>query len=223
MLIKSIFAFLLVVITTLPSVWYHGRMTNRWSDNEIADFHSTRIHSVPLKVGEWRVVDEGTPLPDYAITELGVHSHFNRIYENDTGDRVSALVMVGDAGPLSRHPVEICYGNRAKRLVHSFDYTVERESVPQEFTICRYEPKSVLEDKFFVAYSYCYDDEWKTPTAPRYEYGGKPVLYKMQVLTNAGETPDRVAPTYLLDFIEKFSAVVWRERPQQERSTTDNG
>ena len=90
---------------------------------------------------------------------------------------------------------------------------VERDYVKQEFNIHRYEPKSVLEDEFFVAYGYCYDDVWKTPTAPRYEYGGKPVLYKMQVLTNAGETPDRETPAYLLDFIEKFSAVVWRNEP----------
>ena len=213
MLFKSIFAFLMVAATTLPAVWYHGRTTNRWFNNEIADFHASEIQSIPREIAEWRVVDEGPSLPDYATVELGVHAHFNRIYENDVGDRVAALVMIGDAGPLSRHPVEICYGNRAKRLVHSFGMAVERDYVKQEFNIHRYEPKSVLEDEFFVAYGYCYDDVWKTPTAPRYEYGGNPVLYKMQVLTNAGETPDRETPAYLLDFIEKFSAVVWRNEP----------
>ena len=211
MVFRNVIAFILVAATTLPAAWYHGHVTNRWSDNEMIEFHSRELPLVPRKFDQWRVVDEGQPLDQYVIDELGVHAHFNRIYENDTGDRVTALVMVGEAGPLVRHPIEICYGNRAKKLVNSVDLSIGDSDPPQQFNIRRYEPKSVLEDEFYVAYAFCYDNSWQIPTVPRYEYGGKPVLYKMQVLTNAGDTPERESPAYLIDFIEKFSNVVWRQ------------
>ncbi|MCA9218441.1 MAG: exosortase-associated EpsI family protein [Planctomycetales bacterium] len=207
--LKSLSAVVLVAAATVASTWYHGVITNRWSGNNAVETHAEQLKTVPQRFAEWRLVDEGEPLSDYVLNELGVAAHFNRVYENDTGNRVTALVMVGHAGPLVRHPVEICYGNRARKLVHGYRLTLDRGETPQRFNVRRYEPKSPLEDEFYVAYGYCYENRWDVPDAPRYEYADKPVMYKMQVLTVAGDTPERESPPYLLDFIEKFSAIVW--------------
>jgi hypothetical protein len=208
---KHLLAFIVVAGLTIPAALLHGRMTNRWFNNDILQVHSQNLSNVPLKFAEWRVVDEGEPLTESVQKELGVHAHFNRVYENDTGDRVTALVMVGEAGPLVRHPVEICYGNRAKNLVNKYDMDFEKNGVQQKVKISRYKPKSALEDEFYVAYAFCFDNEWDTPDIPRFEYGGRPVLYKLQVLTNAKQTPAFEYPEYLREFVEQFSVSIWHQ------------
>lgn len=207
---KHFLAFAVVTCLTVPSALFHGQVTNRWDNNEALRYHSVSLTQVPHGFAEWRVVDEGEPLTERVQAELGVHSHFNRVYENDTGDRVTALVMVGEAGPLVRHPVEICYGNRAEKLVNKYDLDFERDGVVHKVNVRRYQPKSALEDEFYVAYAFCFDDKWDTPDIPRLDYGGKPVLYKLQVLTNAKQTPEFEFPTYLREFVEQFSVLLWQ-------------
>ena len=208
MFFKCIFAFLLVTATTLPSVWYHGRMTSRWSANEVVAFHANEIKSVPREFAEWRLVDEGEPLADYVTTELGIHGYFNRIYENDTGDRVTALLMVGDAGPLVRHPVEICYGNKAKKLVHSVDLKIGHGNAPKEFGVRRYEPKSALEDEFYVAFSFCYDDIGKHPPCRDTNTVENPCCTNCRYLrTHAilqNENPRHISSTSSKSFLPSF-------------------
>jgi hypothetical protein len=87
----------------------------------------------------------------------------------------------------------------------------EKQGVLQKVKIRRYRPKSALEDEFYVAYAFCFDNVWSSPDIPRIEYGGKPVLYKMQVLTNAKQTPTFEYPVYLREFVEQFSTVVWHQ------------
>lgn len=208
---KYLFALFGVAALTVPTAILHGHMASRWFNNETLQSHADQLADVPLRFAEWRVVDQGEPLTESVQKELGVRAHFNRVYENDTGDRVTALVMVGSAGPLVRHPIEICYGNRAKKLVNMYDMDFEAAGVTHRINVRRYQPKSALEDEFYVAYSFCFDNVWDAPDLPRVTYGGRPVLYKMQVLTNAKQTPAFEYPAYLQDFIEQFSANVWHQ------------
>lgn len=208
----QLIALAAIAAITIPPAVIHGKLSNRWQSNTALEFHSKAIEQVPTKVAEWRVIDESNFLTEPVKKELGIHGYFHRIYENDTGEQVNALVMVGEAGPLIRHPVEVCYGNRAKMLVNSYDVDFEQGTAEHRFNVFRYQPKSALEDEFYVAYAFCYDDQWDTPNLPRIKYGGKPLIYKMQVLTNAGSVPPYEVPEHLKDFVKQFSAVVWRKQ-----------
>jgi hypothetical protein len=206
--IKGIASVLLVALLTLPAAIIHGRLTNRWQQETSIVEHASRIDQIPMQLDEWRLVDELPELSSTIQKELGIRAHVNRVYENDTGKRVTVLVMIGESGPLVRHPIEICYGNRAKQLVSSHDLIFESEPVAKTFKVQRYEPKSVTEDEFYVAYAFCSEGSWNAPNSPRMAYGGKPVLYKMQVLTNAESTPPDQVPEHLREFVERFATVV---------------
>jgi hypothetical protein len=206
---RPIACVLIVAAPTIAAALVHGRLTNRWENGTTIEQHAARIKTIPAQVGEWRQVMDLRPLDQPVQRELGVRAHINRVYENDTGKRITVLVMVGQPGPLVRHPIEICYGNRAKRLISTNLLTFGHEADRHNFKVQRYEPKSVTEDEFYVAYGFCRDGTWDVPASPRMAYGGARVLYKMQVLTHAESiSPDQV-PEHLSEFVQQFSISVW--------------
>lgn len=172
-----------VVLTIVPAV-IHGSYSNRWGQPEEQVTAAAAIDTFPKQLGNWVAVGEAEPLSSRVQQELGLVGYVSRVYRNPRTQNIAqVLLMVGDAGPLVRHPPEICYGNRANELRGESEQHVPAagDRAPSEFRVLNYEPNSTLAQPFRVAYAWSSDGGWKVPSLPRIAFGGKPVLYKVQI------------------------------------------
>jgi hypothetical protein len=192
----------LSTMITLPVAWIQGSRLYRWGiSDELLD-HAARLAEVPDRVGKWVKTADGPPLSPDVIKQLEVQGVLHRVYENEsTGQRVTLLLLVGPAGPLVRHPAEICYGNRGNRLLHNRLIDIPLASEAARLRLLAFESSTVVANDFFVAYGFGDDGHWDNPSSPRLAYAAKPLLYKIQVLTECETETSLDNPQGLVDFI----------------------
>jgi hypothetical protein len=152
---------------------------------------SEGISRLPATIGPWRLLKTET-MPDSAIALLQCRGHEARLYGDDqTGDKVSLILLVGPAGPLVAHTAEVCYGSVDNDIVgppHSeiVRGTGERADTVHQVTFAS---KSLSGHKLRVYYAWRkFEGRWEAPDRPRLTLGGQPMLYKLQM---AGEAPPK--------------------------------
>lgn len=202
---RAVIAAILVALLTIGPALLAGQYGSRWRDSSESKEAADQLLEFPTEFGVWKMVKEGDPLTDVVKEELGVASYVSRVYENrDNGANITLLLMVGQAGPLLRHPPNICYANRANRQVG--DVTTFKASSPtstSEFTAIEYErPDPVTRDRFVVAYGMTDGADWSVPKYPRVKFGAAPCLYKVQMLS--GLKPQQSADNKLV-VVEQFA------------------
>ena len=138
---------------------------------------------LPDRLGEWRLLQE-TELEERVADMLRCPAYVNRVYVHDqTGDRVSVIVLVGPSGPIAVHTPEICYSSR--------DFRIVSERVPsslggdqessQTFWEVGFESTDLSATHLRVLYAWSDGSRWNASQQPRWEYGSLPYLYKIQV------------------------------------------
>jgi hypothetical protein len=196
----------LVVLTSVPAI-VQGVLTRRWSGKADISGAATRLVEFPTKFGDWQQQGDEEKVPEEALRELQCAGCFNRHYVNQRlGRDVTVIVMVGPAGPLIRHPPEICYGNRANELLAKpvdIELTTA-DSVQHRLRVLRYANPRAVSGEFSVCYGWSEKGAWNVPAYPRIEYGGAPTLYKMQVLTTDSVPKDGGLPTATARFLDDF-------------------
>lgn len=204
---------LIAVLTIVPAV-LQGRYVSRWGEPAEQATAATALEDFPRQLGEWVAVADGDPLSERIEQELGLEGYMSRIYRNtETGREASVLLMVGEAGPLVRHPPEICYGSRENNMLGSRQTKVATANGSEsDFRLLSYAPSSQLASPFTVAYAWTSDGVWSVPDWPRVAYGGEPVLYKVQIQMAHSELdsdePDKEFIGVLEEFAGAFSGFV---------------
>jgi hypothetical protein len=200
---------LAVFALTIPAAYYSGIVLLRWGDPMDLSRHLSTLDEVPDQLGDWRFVAEGKPISPSAMDKLQVRGHLNRVYEHPgTGQRVALLLLLGPAGPLVRHPPEICYESSANSLLSSRPLTIDLGGEPERLRLLSYRSESMIDGDFLVAYGFGADRHWDCPASPRRVYGGKPILYKLQVLTDAAAERSSADPQGLADFLRHLLPVL---------------
>jgi hypothetical protein len=196
----------LVVLTAVPAI-VQGVLTRRWSGKADLSGAAARLAEFPTKFGDWQQQGDDEQVPEEALRELQSAGCFNRHYVNQRlGRDVTVIVMVGPAGPLIRHPPEICYGNMANQLVAKpvdIDLTTS-DSVSHRLRLLRYANPRAVSGEFSVCYGWSENGVWDAPAYPRVVYGGAPMLYKMQVLTTDAVPKEGGLPTATARFLNDF-------------------
>jgi hypothetical protein len=196
----------LVVLTTVPAI-VQGVLTRRWRGETDLSGAATRLVDFPTHFGDWQQQGEEEKVPEEALRELQCAGCFNRHYVNQRlGRDVTVIAMVGPAGPLIRHPPEICYGNRANQLLAKpvdIELTTS-DSIRHRVRLLRYANPRAVSGEFSVCYGWSADGAWDVPAYPRVEYGGAPMLFKMQVLTTDALPKDGGLPTATAQFLNDF-------------------
>src|SRR5688572_23591086 len=119
-------ALTFAAVLTIGPALLAGHYLNRWGTTAELDAAAARLLKFPNEFGPWKVAHEGEPLTKSVQEELGVVSYVTRQYVNrDNGALVNLLLMVGQPGPLLRHPPNICYANRANREVGMTTFHVD--------------------------------------------------------------------------------------------------
>jgi hypothetical protein len=199
MLIAAVFAF------TVPAAWFHGQVMLRWGDPFDLPRHQAALQRIPTALGDWRLVADGKPVSALVEKQLELRGYTHRIYEQPTTrQRITLLLMLGPAGPLVRHPPEICYESREHKLLASNALTIDAQGRRYRLRLLSYRPESLVESEFLVAYGFGADGRWDVPDSPRATYGGKPLLYKLQVLTAAGTDESETNSARLVDFLQQL-------------------
>ena len=212
-MIKLVIAtFAVVALTVVPAV-QQGQFVNRWGEPPNLNAAGDRLHSFPRKVGDWKSGPDQPPLSEAVCKELGLVEHFHRRYRNEqTGQQVEVLLMVGAPGRLVRHPPDVCYANRANQQVGeplSLELSGQRHT--HQFDVLHFKRRDLpIQRDFVVAYAFSTEDGiWSSPSSPRMQFGGAPVLYKLQVLTDRADRDSTARPKQFLQaFVNEFSAVL---------------
>ena len=115
---------------------------------------------------------------------------------------ISLLLMVGQPGPLVRHPPTVCYRNLAQRTLSQSVIDLSHEGTSHSFNRVEFEARNEGVGEFTVYYGYTADRLWSAPQRPRVAFGGDPALYKLQVLCS--ESDPAAGKEFLKDFVATF-------------------
>lgn len=181
--LKFWLAIALVALITCGSALLAGNYNDRWGRPEALLEAAARVEKIPALVGSWEL-QAAKPLPDESVEMLQCAGHTSRTYRHrETGQIVNMFVIVGPPGPTAAHTPEICYSSR--------DYSIASRTEKATLPTPKYPDGSVWEltmrgnnvraDVLHVAYAWNAGDGWQASDSPRYDFSGKPYLYKLQV------------------------------------------
>lgn len=169
-----------------------------------------RVATLPTNVGDWEVVQE-SELEESAREMLRCAASVVRTYaDRKTGEVVSLIFLVGPAGPLAIHTPEVCYGSNSFTTVEPrkqrFIEDVNGDKHP--FSVITFAENKVGRRLQRVYYAWNNGEDWLAPSSPRTSFAGVPMLYKVQIATNA------IGKSGELDAVERFlkeSLPIWKD------------
>lgn len=148
------------------------------------------IGNLPATIGPWRPV-AADAISENALRILQCRAHASRIFVNDqTGERVSLVLMAGAAGPMMAHTPEACYESGSFVMVEAAQAEAISSSDGQSATFERlaFRPKSggLAIQRIYHAWRRS-QGRWEAPRNPRLALGGEAMLYKLQLATSISE------------------------------------
>jgi flagellin-like protein len=194
--LTSIFGVLVAVAITLAAGAIHGRLTNRWGLSENAVAAGRRLEELPSQFGpsgRWQL-QASEELDATSIAMLQPAGYILRRYRNqETGDSVQMVVLLGQPAPISVHTPEICYSSRnydirEDREEESF---VDAKGKEHQFWGLTFRSHSLNADILRVYYGWSTGSRWVAATHPRMSFARQPYLYKIQL---AGYLPPSADP-----------------------------
>ena len=172
------------IVLTLASGIVYGRLSQRWGP--VADLRAAGEHlqTFPTHFGDWDLVEE-KPIGETALQMLDCAGYVHRDYiERSTGQTISMFVIVGPPGPTAVHTPEICYSSRAFSILGGRRDVTLRDSDANSntFWAVRFNSANDLVDQTLsVFYAWSDGTAWRASESPRFEFGGRKMLYKIQV------------------------------------------
>ena len=162
---------------------------------------SSNVSQLPETVGDWHVI-KSEPLEDKVLRMLNCRNHENRVYVNDkTGEEVSVVLLVGEAGPLLAHTPEVCYSSADWETIEPAHFETIRGTGDKadDFYRVTVRALNLTKDRQRIYYGWrAGTGPWQAPKNPRMKLGGEPMLYKLQVVARnekQAEEPDEPGET----------------------------
>lgn len=145
---------------------------------------STAIDKLPRTIGKWSV-KRSQPLPNDVIQILQCRNHLCRHYVHEqTGEEVELILLVGGSGRMLAHTPEICYASANFDIADGPESEVIRRPNGREdtFNTVLFKANDLNAWEQRVYYGWCpADGKWQAPKNPRWNLGGEPMLYKLQI------------------------------------------
>lgn len=181
-------AIAVLVAFSLMGEFLCRSMANSVDRDKLLKAAGDRINRLPTRIGHWRMA-KSEPLTDDAVRMLRCSAHENRIYVDDqTGETVSVLLMVGIAGPLIAHTPEICYSSVDFDILEPARPNTIRgsEEAGDVLNHVTFRSREVSAERQQVFYGWRKTHgAWLAPENPRLTLGGEPILYKLQLAAKA--------------------------------------
>lgn len=205
----SILLVLCVSLTILSGV-LRGMVDQRWGVSEEMEQAAQRVEALPEQIGNWNANQIQSLDADAAKMLRCAGSTVRSYVHTKTGEAVSLIFLVGPAGPLAIHTPEVCYGASTFTTVEPRQQTVITDVNGGEhpFSVITFAENRVGQRLQRVYYSWNRDGKWVAPDSPRTSFAGAPMLYKVQIATNA------VGKNAEMDAAERFiseNLSVWKD------------
>jgi hypothetical protein len=177
-------------------------------DSEQLDAAAARVADVPRVVGDWQGHDEEVDETAFAMT--GAKSYWTRSYLNKrTKDTVLVILMCGRPGRMAVHTPEVCYGGAGYELRDQPSVVGVKDLAGSQWWHATFTKKTVAPQSLRLYWAWNSQGNWEASAAPRWEFRGKPFLYKLYVSRDTSQQPALSAqadPT--LDFLRVFVPVL---------------
>ena len=204
---------LLAVAITVLSGAMAGTLSNRWGVPPGLQAAGESLTRVDDTFGDWEMVSSSRAEAEVERM-LQCAGSSVRVYANRrTGQTVSVALLVGPPGPISVHTPEICFTSRdfSQLAPRQAEKIKRRNSEDSAFWEVVFRKNDLRADQMHVAYGWNAGEGWQAPSEPRFTYGGRPLLYKIQVAaTVAGDRTQETADP-AIDFLREFLPVLDEE------------
>jgi hypothetical protein len=191
---RTWFAIAALVVISLLGDFLCRSLASSVDTDKLMQAAGERINRLPVRFGQWRMV-KSEPLDESVTRMLRCHAHQSRVYVDDqTGEAVSIVLLIGAAGPLVAHTPEVCYSSIDFETVESAHPEAIRGTgdAADIFNKVTFLSRKVTGDRQRVLYAWRKSQgAWLAPKNPRLTLGGQPLLYKLQV---AAEVPAELQP-----------------------------
>lgn len=182
---SSVLLFACLSLTVFSGI-LRGRIDYRWGASDELIAAAERVGTIPMSLGDW-VATEKEQLSDSAVKMLRCTGNLVGAYANPKNELVSMVFLVGPAGPLAIHTPDVCYGSNNYSTVEAKrkKTIVDSEGNEHEFSVITFKENKAGNRLLRVYYAWNYEGDWVAPAMPRTAFAGIPMLYKIQVATNA--------------------------------------
>lgn len=210
---QGLLALGVAVAITALSGWGYGRFSNRWGPPAELVEVGAKLREIPTACGQWKFVSS-QDLSEDVREMLESTAEVTRVYVDDqTGEYVSMILVVGPVGPLSIHNPQICFPAQNYRPVDARTPVKIRDAKGTENTLwaATFASKGLEPVKIRVYWGWSTGGPWSAPNDARFAFGGAPHLYKIQCscLAPASE-PSAGDPSrrFLKDFLAVASPIL---------------
>jgi hypothetical protein len=198
---------------TVATGLVYGKWTQRWGPTPSLTKAAERVDQLPKQLGPWGMTAEYA-VPDLVIETLQSAAHVHRTYANsETGEIVHVALIVGPSGPTSVHTPEICFSSKAysiqePREERLFDPAPEG-GVNSLWSLLFRSPQ-VGAGVLLVYYGWSTGGAWTASNSPRFEFGGRPLLYKIQISAELGPVEVSKKSDSCQRFFESLLQTYWQ-------------
>lgn len=207
--VRWFLAAAMVIAMVTCSGFAAGAWANRWSAPVALAKAAATLEAAPEECGPWRMLSE-TKLDPQIVELLACAGYVNRSYRNlQTGDTVHVAIVAGPPGRIAVHTPEICYVSQGFHIEQS--PTRRSLELPEgaraELTFSSFVPDAVGPEGAgtLVAYHAFSDGgAWRSPAYPRFAFGGRPFLLKLQLASRTGADSEPSSPDPCRDFLDAF-------------------
>jgi hypothetical protein len=207
------FAVLLAagLVITIATGVVCGRASQRWGPAPNMIAAAEHLKSLPASIGTWELADD-QKMSDAVVETLQCAGYVNRRYiDRRTGSTVDLAIIVGPSGPVAVHTPEICYSSQAysieepRQVKELVDSTGNRH----KFWYTTFRSNNAIAEQLRVYYGWCADNRWQAAESPRFDFAGRPLLFKLQIASYVppGHSETGKDPCEL--FLEKLLQSGW--------------
>lgn len=184
----------------------HGWWTERWVKSEALREAVAKVALVPNQVGEWTAED--LPGQEEDFNMAGALGYWTRVYRHPRhAGSILVILMCGRSGHMAVHTPEVCYrGAGFDMLEEPIAYTVRNESGEGlgQFRTARFAKPVGGSRDLRLFWTWNATGSWVAPASPRWEFGGKPFLYKLYVSHENASPNDRLGDDLGVIFLRQF-------------------
>jgi hypothetical protein len=197
----------LATVLTLTGGVLYGSYSQRWNAPAELAAAAAHLENFPREIGKWKAMED-IPIEESALQMLECAGYVCRRYVNqDSGESLQLAILLGPAGPIAVHTPEICYSSRAYEIKNERTATSVDDDSNNRHTFWKvdFATRNAFANSLRVYYAWSPCDEWRASDSPRFEFGGAPLLYKIQLATyvspNSRESDRDSIQRFLADFI----------------------
>jgi hypothetical protein len=175
-------AVVILVVTGLA----HGLRTDRWGLAAQLEAATSRLQNIPQVAGAW----EGKPVPlDERQLKIAQAKGQRLVFVHPvTREQVSLAVFCGRPGNISNHTPDVCFQGAGYHMEgEAVRHKVEAAGgVSGEFWTATFVREGPPQETLRVWWAWGRTGEWQASDSPRLHFALYPCVYKLYVVSTAG-------------------------------------